>query len=150
MNQEHVAHRYRIFLLALTGFILVGTVVELWFTEHVEGAVQLIPFGLCVLGVGVVIAALYAPRRRTLWILRVVMGGLALGSLFGIYEHVAHNLLFELEIRPNATVGDVFGTALYGASPILAPGILALAAVLALAATYRHPVLQRTPVEHHK
>jgi hypothetical protein len=59
--------------------------------------------------------------------------------LIGIYEHIEHNLAFELEIRPNATAGQVFMEALGGASPLLAPGILALAAILAIAATYYHP-----------
>lgn len=56
-------------------------------------------------------------------------------------EHIEHNLAFELEIRPNATTGDVFFEALSGANPLLAPGILGLAAIVALAATYYHPQL---------
>jgi hypothetical protein len=64
-----------------------------------------------------------------------------LGSLFGLYEHIEHNLAFELEIRPTAAVNDVFMEALKGASPLLAPGILGLAALIALAATYYHPAL---------
>jgi hypothetical protein len=35
--------------------------------------------------------------------------------------------------------------ALTGAAPLLAPGVLALAGVLAIAATYYHPALGRTP-----
>jgi hypothetical protein len=34
--------------------------------------------------------------------------------------------------------------ALMGANPLLAPGILALAGVLAIAATYHHPALRKT------
>ncbi len=30
------------------------------------------------------------------------------GSGFGIYEHIAHNLEFALDIRPTATLGDVW------------------------------------------
>ena len=64
------------------------------------------------------------------------------GSLFGIYEHVEHNLAFALGIRPNAVASEVLMDALRGANPLLAPGILALAAVLALSATYYHPALR--------
>lgn len=66
-----------------------------------------------------------------------------LGSVFGLYEHLTHNLTFELDIRPNAAVSDVFLDALSGASPLLAPGILALGAILAIAATYCHPALKK-------
>ena len=60
-----------------------------------------------------------------------------------MYEHIEHNLAFELEIRPNASASDVWLDALKGASPLLAPGVLGLAASLALAATYQHPALAR-------
>jgi hypothetical protein len=65
----------------------------------------------------------------------------ALASLFGTYEHLVNNFGFESEIRPNATAGQVFFDALAGANPLLAPGILFLAALLAYAATYAHPLL---------
>ena len=68
------------------------------------------------------------------------------GSLFGIYEHLEHNIEFALEIRPNAAVADVFWGALAGANPLLAPGILAFMAILALAATYYHPALAKPSV----
>ena len=69
------------------------------------------------------------------------MGLITLGSCFGIFEHIENNLAFALEIRPNAVVSDVFFEALRGASLLLAPGILTLGAILALAATYYHPAL---------
>jgi hypothetical protein len=88
-----------------------------------------------------VVAALFRPNRATLLVLRGVMGLVTLGGLFGVYEHLEHNLAFELEIRPTATVTAVLMEALKGASPLLAPGILALTALIAIAATYYHPAL---------
>lgn len=136
-----VEEEYRLFLLILAGLLFVGTVVELWFEEHVEGTVQVVPFVLCGLGLCAVAAVLFRPRRRGLLVLRAVMAVVALGAVYGLYEHLAHNFAFELEIRPQAGWGDVFWEALSGASPLLAPGILALAALLAAAATYHHPAL---------
>jgi hypothetical protein len=82
--------------------------------------------------------------RLALWVgVRRTHGLLVAGSLFGVYEHIEHNLAFELEIRPGAGLGDVWFEALKGASPLLAPGILVLAAILAIAATYYHPALER-------
>ncbi|NTU81466.1 MAG: hypothetical protein HGA45_19145 [Chloroflexales bacterium] len=141
MDSETVNRRLRRFLLALAGAICAGTIIELWLTEHTESPIQLLPFGLCALGLVVVAMALLRPARGALIALRGVMGLLALGSLLGVYQHIAHNLAFELEIRPGAAAADVWFEALRGASPLLAPGILALAALIAIAATYAHPAL---------
>jgi len=142
MRSATIEEQYRRFLLLLSAFILVGTLAELWFEEHFESAMQLVPSVLCGLGLIALLPAWLTPGKRSLQILRVVMALILLGGLFGIYEHIAHNLAFELEIRPNATASEVWGEALHGASPLLAPGILSLAGLLALAATYRHPSFQ--------
>lgn len=143
MSDLSLEARYRTFLLYITVLVLIGTTLELAFTEHTEGLVQLIPFGLAGAGLVATASAIARTNRRTLQALRAVMVVLAAGALYGIYEHVSHNIAFELEIRPTATFGDVFWEALFGASPFLAPGVLGLAAVLAAAATYRHPELQK-------
>ena len=143
MRPRSVEEQLRRFLLVSAVLIFGATAVELWFVEHLESTVQTVPFVLCGLGAGAALLAFWSPGRAVLLALRGVMVAVALGSVFGWYEHVAHNVAFELEIRPNAGVRDVFWEALRGASPLLAPGILALAAVLALAATYRHPALAR-------
>lgn len=135
-------HWYRSFLLAMTVFVLVGTTVELVLTEHDESLVQLIPYGLAGIGLAAVVAVIHKATRVRVRTLQVVVVLLVLGGAFGIYEHVAHNFAFELEIRPNATAGDVVMEALQGGSPPIAPGVLALAAVLAGAAVYRHPALR--------
>ncbi len=141
MNNETILQRLRTFLLLLAIFMCIGTLVELSLINHLESVVQMIPFGLAIMGGAVALWVLVRPERLSLLVLRGVMVVVGLGSVFGIYEHVEHNLAFELEIRPNATAGDVFFEALGGASPLLAPGILGLAAVVALAATYYHPKL---------
>ena len=133
----------RRFLLVLAGLVFATTVAELALVEHDESFVQLVPYILCGLGIAAVAAVIFRPRRIVLLVSRWILGVVALGSLYGWYEHVAHNLAFELEIRPNATTGEVLWDALGGASPLLAPGILALGAVLGYAATYRHPALTR-------
>jgi hypothetical protein len=141
MTARTVEERLRRFLLAAAALVFAATPVELWFAEHTESEVQLVPFILCGLGLAAVAAALTAPRRGVLLGLRAVMAVMVLGGGFGGYEHLTHNLAFEREIRPSAPAAAVFWDALSGASPLLAPGILALAAALALAATYRHPAL---------
>lgn len=136
-----VVQRLRIFLLVLAGWMCAGTILELWLTEHMESPIQFTPFILCGIGLIAVTLALLLPQRLTLITLRLVMGLLIAGSLFGVVQHIQHNLAFELEIRPNATISAVWFDALRGASPLLAPGVLALAAIIAIAATYYHPLL---------
>lgn len=141
MDTATVEQRLRIFLLRLAGFICAGTVVELLLSKHTETLTQLIPFVLCGLALIVLLAALLRPNRATLLALRGVMGLLIAGSLLGVYEHIENNIELELELRPGAATGALLLKALQGASPLLAPGILALAAVIAIAATYYHPAL---------
>ncbi len=142
MSAEVLVGRFRVFLLSVAGFSCVVTIVELWFEKHTGSALQLIPFILCGLGVAAIAAALIRPRRITLRLLQTVMAAMLAGSLFGLFEHVEHNLEFAREIRPNATFSVLLADTLHGANPLLAPAILALAAVLAIAATYFHPALQ--------
>lgn len=146
MKDRTVEQQFRFFLLVLSALIFLGTLAELSLIEHTEGLVQLLPFMLGGLGIGTVLVMLYVPSRRVIIGVRAVMAGIVLGSVFGIYEHVAHNYAFEMEVSPGSTMGEVIWKALGGASPLLAPGMLALAAVLTVIATYHHPALMRNEV----
>lgn len=147
MTDAAVLLRLRRFLLTVSALLFFGTLVELWLVEHTETVVQLIPFALCGLGLIVVIVVLLHPRRATMLALRALMGLVLLGSLFGVYEHIVGNIAFQNEIHPNATTREVVMGAISGANPLLAPGILALAAMLAIAATYHHPSLVKGRAE---
>lgn len=143
MNPEAVLSRLRQFLLVFSALLFVGAVIELWLIGHNEEFVQLIPFGLCGLALAAVLLVLFLPRRALILGLLVCMGLVMLGSLFGVYEHVTGNAEFEREINPNASTGNVIMGALGGANPLLAPGVLGVAAMLSLAAIYHHPALER-------
>ena len=140
--------RLRRFLLVLSILLFGGTVVELSLVKHWGDVVQLIPFGLCGLGALAALLALFRPRRATLLGLRVCMGVVMCGSLFGIYEHFSNNIAFQREIKPSATMSEVLVSAVAGGNPLLAPGTLAVAALLALAASYNHPALENQNEEN--
>ena len=142
MTTDVILARLRRFLLVIAGLLLTGTILELWVINHTKEAIQWLPFILCGVGLVVVGAALLRPQRSSLMTLRWVMGVVTLGSVFGVIEHVESNLGFVLEIHPNATFDQIVSGALGGANPLLAPGMLGLAAVLAIAATYYHPALK--------
>ncbi|MEZ4679406.1 MAG: hypothetical protein R2932_34815 [Caldilineaceae bacterium] len=144
ISDEIVLGRLRTFLLGLAAFMSLGTIGELVLEEHWEDAIQFLPFVLCGLTFIAIVTVMARPTRSALRIMRWIVGMTFVGSLFGIFEHVEHNFGFALEIQPNATVGDVFWKALGGANPLLAPGILAFTALLALAASYYHPALSQT------
>jgi hypothetical protein len=74
--------------------------------------------------------------------MRGAMTLMVMGSGLGLGLHLLNNYQFEQEIRPSAAAVDVFQEALKGANPLLAPGILALAGLLAIAATTYHPALR--------
>lgn len=143
MSGEAIAERLRRFLLGVAAISCVGIGAELWLAEHTGEAMQLVPFVLCGLGFVASVAALLRPGRRTLLTLRLVMIPVLLGSLLGVWEHLEGNLEFAHELQPNATTGSALLEAIYGAAPLLAPASLALIAVLAMAATYYHPMLDK-------
>ncbi len=136
-----VEARYRRFLLATALVIYVGAAVELWLVEHVEGVYQWVPFGLAAIGAASALAFRASASRRTGGVLRASSAVVVAGSVWGVVLHVRGNLAFEREVHPDAPLWGALREAAGGVSPLLAPGTLALAAVLAAAATYRHPAL---------
>ena len=142
MSADDVVERLRRLLLLLTAVVFVMTPVELVLAKHYDEPVKFIPFVLCALGLLSVLLVWRQPSRRTLLALRAVMVVIALGGLLGGYEHLSDNLEFALETHPGVPMSSLLVSALQGASPLLAPGILALAAVLGIGATYAHPALR--------
>ena len=138
---DPVLQRLRTYLLLLAGGLSAGAIVELWAANHTEEPLQWVPFVLCGLSLAAIVAALLRPRRGVLLTLRGVMILMIAGSLLGIYEHVAGNVAFAQEIRPDTPTGELLLKGLTGGNPLLAPGTLAVAALIALAATYCHPAL---------
>ena len=135
-NEALTLRRLRAFLLGLAAVLLVGTVAELLLAGHTESPVQLVPFLLCAMGLVAVGAVWARPGPRTVLALRVVMAAVALGSLVGVSQHLAGNLAFGQETQPGAGATRLLVAALTGGNPLLAPGVLALAAAVASAATY--------------
>lgn len=131
----------RRFLTIIVVLLCVGTAVELWLEKHYKEIDQLIPFVLCAAGLLSTLAFHWRPSPTTIRILRVVMVVVILGSLLGGFLHLSTNFEFQIEMRPNQSAVDSFFAALMGTAPLLAPGMLGLAGVLGLAATYGHPAL---------
>jgi len=140
MSADEVLGQLRRFLLVLSVLLSCGAITELWLVGHTEDPIQWLAFVLAGLGAIAALVALILPGRATVRLLRVCMAVVVLGSLFGIYEHITGNIAFEREIHPDMSTGEAVWKGLQGANPLLAPGILAIAALLALSATYRHEI----------
>jgi hypothetical protein len=136
-----VENRLRQMLFIITACVFLGTPVELLLHDHTGETLQRIPFFLCASGLIAVVAVLIRPQRITVRAVRVIMPIVAAGGLLGIGLHLFNNVAFEQEIRPSAEAGEALLAGLKGANPLLAPGILVFAAIVALVATYAHPAL---------
>lgn len=137
-STAEVLLRLRKFLLLLTVSLFAGALVELWLVGHTEDVIQLVPFVLSVVGIVVSLLVFFRPSTGTVQVMRIWMAVVVLGTLLGIYFHIEGNVAFEREVDPQATTSKLFLQGLGGGNPLLAPGILAIAAVLAVAATYRY------------
>ncbi|MEO8612890.1 MAG: hypothetical protein ABI690_33660 [Chloroflexota bacterium] len=146
MDNETVIARLRTFLLALAGFTFFATIIELLLENHTKEVLQYVPFVLCLIGFVAIAAALLSPGRGSVFRLRIAMVIVGLGGIIGMGIHMFENFTFEQDIRPNEAFLDTLLPTLKGAAPLLAPGVLVFAAIVALAATYYHPALAKATV----
>lgn len=141
MNERAALGRLTTFLHLLAAALFVGSIGELIAAKHYGSTMQLVPFALCGLGLLALVALHVRPTRSVVLAIRALMVVTAAGSLLGIYEHVMGNLDFVRGVRPHADTMTVIKQTIQGAAPILAPGVLAVAAAITLAATYARGIL---------
>ena len=140
MSVADVLRRLRQFLLLLSVLLFSGSLIELWLVGHTEGWIQWIPFVLSTAGLLVCGFVLLKRSAVTVGLLRVWMAVVLLGTLFGVYEHITGNIEFAREVDPAASTSVLLRKGVQGGNPLLAPGILAISAILALGATYRYQI----------
>ena len=145
MNSDQTLGRIRQFLLVIAAAVFLMTVTELVFLSHWSETIQLLPFALSGWGLMTLALAYFRPTPATLNLLRWSMMVIGVCSLIGVYEHMANNLGFQMEIQPNATLLELALATVEGANPVLAPGILALGAAIGWTAVYRHAALEPIP-----
>ncbi|HWN08714.1 MAG TPA: hypothetical protein VNO50_05475 [Pyrinomonadaceae bacterium] len=140
MTAVETLKRLRKFLLVLALILFAGALIELWLVGHTAEFVQWVAFVLAGAGALATMLVLVRLSPATVGILRVCMLAVALGSLFGIYQHVSGNVAFAREVNPDYSTSQLFWRGLQGGNPLLAPGALVVAALLAVSATYRQEV----------
>jgi hypothetical protein len=140
MKIEDVLKRLRIFLLGSSILIFAGAIVELLALKHYNEDLQWVPLFLCPLGILLIALFLAKPGRQLLKLLRIGMWGIAAGGLVGTFIHISGNLESIFKGGRSGSLLNIFYTVAGGRNPLLAPGILIIAAAMSLAAVYHHPV----------
>jgi hypothetical protein len=140
MNAEKVLKRLYNFFMGFGIFIFIGSLVELTALRHFNEELQFVPFVLC--GLGIILAALMLikPTAGMQMLLNFGMWVIAAGGIVGTIIHVSGNLEELLEGGRSAAFGQIIMAGLGGRNPLLAPGILTMAAAMILAVSYAMPV----------
>lgn len=141
---EHPATlaRIRTLLLGTLAFGTVGMTTELLLLGHIESVWQWTPVAL--LGAGAVILTWHAaaPSRATVRVLQATMMLFIVTGGIGVGLHYDGNVEFELEMYPSMGGFELVTKTLTGATPVLAPGTMAILGLVGLALVYRHPAIE--------
>ena len=132
----------RILLLALCGFGVVGSSVELLLLGHTEDVWQLLPLILMGLSLVAMVWLAIDERPVSVRVFQIMMLLSVVSGLIGVYLHYRGNVEFELEMYPGLSGMGLFWEALKGATPSLAPGTMLVLGLLGLLFTFRHPALR--------
>jgi hypothetical protein len=99
------------------------------------------PLVLLGIGAAVVLWHVAAPRAASVRALQAIATLFLASGMTGVGLHYDGNAAFELEMYPGMRGTQLVRETLTGATPVLAPGSMALLALVAAAYTYRHPAL---------
>ena len=83
--------------------------------------------------------AITAGVALTVRALQIAMALFVAAGALGVGLHYDGNVEFELEITPAMSGFELVREALTGATPVLAPGAMALLGLIGFAHAYRHP-----------
>jgi hypothetical protein len=136
MSAQDRLSRLTGFLYGLAIVLFAVTILELLAAKHFQEPRQFVPFVICVDGIGAVFLAWRRPDRLAIQGLRALMVVTAAGTALGIWEHIEGNMGFIQEMHPGTSGWPLIYGALTGRAPLLASGVLAAAAVVAVSATF--------------
>jgi len=134
----------RTFLLIVFIIGLLGSGAELLLLEHTEDVWQWIPLVLIVMSLIVLGWSGWSRAPVSMRVFQVTMILFVISGFLGLFLHYQGNMEFELEMYPSLTGWELFGKAMQGATPTLAPGTMIQLGLLGLAYSYRHPVWRKS------
>ena len=129
----------RRFLLGSLLVGIAGTAAELLLLGHVDSAAQWIPIVALAVAVPLLLWHVARPTSLTVRLIQILMGAFILVGGVGVGLHYDGNVEFERELHPKDAGLTFLRHTIAGATPVLAPGSMALLGLLGIAHTYRHP-----------
>lgn len=147
LSMAAMAPTLRRFLLLLLVVGLLGSGGELLLLEHTETLIQWLPLVMIVTALLACAYMAFGATRGKVWVFRAVMVLLIGTGTLGLVEHYEGNREFELEMRPTMGGFELIRESMMGATPALAPGMIAHLGLLGLVLTYGHPALARRDEE---
>jgi hypothetical protein len=128
----------RRFLLVIFILGAAGVTAELLLLAHVEDFDQLIPIGLCGLGLIAAVVVAIKPAATTVRAFRALMVLFIASGALGSALHFKANLEFQREVDPSLRGRALFQKAIRAKSPpALAPGAMIQLGLIGLAYTFR-------------
>jgi hypothetical protein len=134
-DRERLAALRRLLLLTLAAGIA-GIGLELLFIGHVEDRLQLVPVMLLAGGLAALAWHAAWPGRASVRAVRLLMVLFVASGLLGVGLHYRGNHEFEREMYPAMAGMELVRKTLTGATPVLAPGSMALLGLVGLAAVH--------------
>jgi hypothetical protein len=119
----------------IAGVLGMGT--ELLLIGHVEGTLQIVPVSLLAAGLVVLLWFFMRPTAASRRALQALMVLFVVIGAVGVVLHYRGNQAFELEMYPELAGWPLVEQTLTGATPVLAPGSMALLGLVGLAATFK-------------
>jgi hypothetical protein len=138
----------RRWLLAVLGFGLVGTVIELLLLGHYESAVQFVPLVAMGLAIAVLLWHGINGSARSIRALQGTMVLFLFAGIAGVGFHFQGSAEFQKEIDPSQSRWEIFKKVMRAkAPPVLAPGLMVQLGLVGLAYAYRHPAVDHSVEE---
>jgi hypothetical protein len=126
----------RRFLLVIVMAGITGMSLELLFIGHLEDELQLVPIVLLPAGLIALAWHVSRPSRASARGVQSLMALFVASGLLGVGLHYRGNYEFELEMYPAMAGVELVRKTLTGATPVLAPGSMALLGLVGLAAVH--------------
>jgi hypothetical protein len=117
---------------------IVGMGLELLFIGHIADWVQLVPIVLLPAGFLALAWQTFRPSPASARGVRLLMALFVASGLLGVGLHYRGNREFELEMYPSMSGIELLRKTLTGATPVLAPGSMALLGLVGLAAVHAY------------